>query len=250
MLSVVAPVYNEEAVVAELVVRCRAACERTGLDWEIVIADDASTDSTPDILAGLADGEQVRHLRLDRNRGQFGTTCAGLRAARGDRVIVLDGDLQDPPESIPELVEAFDAATPPLDVVFAVKTSREDPLWFRVGRAGYRALALLGGGAPPSGAGSYCVMGAELAARVSAVDARHANLAPVVMALLSGRGRIATVEYAKAARRAGDTSRVGLLGLVREALGSLRVSGALRRLGLTFGAVTLAAVAAAWLLTR
>ncbi len=230
-LSVVAPVYNEAAVVAELVARIRSACERTGLEWEIVIADDASTDATAEILARVADGEEVRHLRLPANAGQFGATREGLRVARGDRVIVLDGDLQDPPEQIALLVRAHDASSPRADVVFAVKARRSDPLWFRVGRAGYRALAWLGGGAPPSGSGSYCLMERELAARAAAVDLRHANLAPVLMALLAGRGRVETVPYAKEARRAGDTSRVGAWGLAQEALGSLRVSGALRRLG-------------------
>ena len=229
-LSVVAPVHNEVAVVAELVRRIRAAVDE---GCQIVIADDASTDGTAEVLAELAG---VHVVTLEDNVGQFRATCAGLQAATGERVVVLDGDLQDPPELIGALVEAIGDG----DVVFAVKTSRVDPLWFRVGRWGYRLLARLGRGVPPSGAGSYCVMSRDLAARVAASPMRSANLSAVIVSIAEGRATWRTLDYAKAERYDGR-SRVGPLGLVREALGSLRVTGALPRL---VGAVVVVAGAA------
>lgn len=218
-LSVVVPVFEEAAVVDELVRRCVAAATATGRTFELLVVDDASGDATPDRLAALAAADpRVVHVRLPVNQGQFGATKAGLARARGALVAVLDGDLQDPPELLPRLVEAHDAA-PAGDttVVFGVKARRRDPLWFRLGRAGYQALQSLLGASLPSGAGSYSLFPLVLARRVAAVPLASANLAPVLCAL-GADARI--VPYDKAARY-DDRSRVGPVGLAREALGSL-----------------------------
>ena len=230
-LSVVVPVYNEAGVVCELTRRLLAVAEGLGQSVEVIVVNDASTDATATLLAGSVG---LRVLNLEANVGQFRATCAGLAAATGERVAVLDGDLQDPPESLPELVAALGDG----ELAFAVKTQREDPLWFLIGRAGYRALAALGRGTPPSGAGSYCVMQASLAKRIAASPYSAANLSSVAVSFARSRGPWPTVGYAKAARYDGR-SRVGLSGLVAEALGSLRVTGALSRI-LWLGAVIVA----------
>jgi dolichol-phosphate mannosyltransferase len=218
-LSVVVPVFEEARVVEELVRRCVAAAEATGRPFELLVVDDASRDATPALLAPLAAADpRVVHLRLDANRGQFGATKEGLARARGALVAVLDGDLQDPPELLPRLVEAYESE--PLgdaSVVFAVKARREDPLWFRAGRAGYQALQSVLSARIPSGAGSYSLMPAALARRAAAVPLRSANLAAVLVAL---GARPRSVPYDKAARY-DDHSRVGPVGLAKEALGSL-----------------------------
>ena len=237
-LSVVAPVHDEAAVLRELAARCVAAARSAGEPFEVILVDDASADETPAIAATL--GPEVRVLRLSENRGQLGATLEGLRAARGERVVVLDGDLQDPPELIPALLRALDGAGPGVEVAFAVKTRRDDPAWFLAGRAAYGALARLGAGRPPSGAGSYCAMRRALAARAARVRLRHANLATVLAAL--GAASVG-VPYEKVARYDG-ASRVGAAGLAREALGSLFLGGAVGRIA-TLGAV--AAIAGAGL---
>jgi glycosyltransferase involved in cell wall biosynthesis len=235
-LSVVVPLYNEAAVLPELVRRLKAAVAEVSGDVEILLVDDASTDGSRAILEGL-DGVAV--VRMAENVGQFRATCAGLGAAKGGAVAVLDGDLQDPPEVLSALFRALGDS----ELAFAVKTKRADPLWFRVGRWGYRVLASFGRGVPPSGAGSYCAMGRTLAQRVAQCPWRAANLASVAVTLAEAKGPWPMVEYAKAARYDGR-SRVGLLGLVEEAIGSLRVTGALSRVLL----LLFAAAAALWCL--
>ena len=233
-LSVVVPLHNEEAVIEELVRRLRAALSRVTGSSELVLVDDASTDGTAAALASLAG---VRIVTMTENVGQFRATCAGLAEAHGQAVIVMDGDLQDPPELIPELAHALGEG----ELAFGVKTRRQDPLWFRLGRVGYRALSLLGSGVPPSGAGSYCVMSRTLAQRVATSPWRTANLSVVAVRLAQQEAPWATVDYAKAARYDGQ-SRVGPWGLIQEAMGSLRVSGALWRLGLLVGALALSVI--------
>jgi len=237
-LSVVVPVYNEAAVLSELVRRCVAAANETHRVFELIIVDDGSTDATGELAASLATGP-IRHLRLTPNRGQFSATQAGLAKASGELVAVLDGDLQDPPEVIPALCDALSAHGGETRVAFAVKTRRTDPLWVRVGAAVYHALQSSSGSARvPPGAGSFCVMPASMAAAVARLPAQSTNLAAVLVAL--GASPIA-VPYEKAARASGR-SRVGLMGLVKEAFASLLVTGALNRAAL--GLSLLAAAAA------
>ena len=228
-LSVVAPVYNEGQVVAELVGRIDAACRQTRLSYEIVIADDCSTDGTADTLTELAktpDLRALRHERLPDNRGQWGATAYGMTQARGDIVLTIDGDLQDPPEVIPAMVAAL-LANDGLDAVFACKTSRDDPAWFIAGMTVFRFLQdSLSPVALPPGAGAFVAMRSELAERAAAVPRKMVNLAPVLCSL---GVRAGSVPYEKLARYDNE-SRVGPWGLVQEAVGSLAVTGALTRL--------------------
>ena len=219
LLSVVVPVHNEAQVLAELVRRLKEAALQLEGEVELLLVDDASTDDSSSFFEAM---EGVTLVRLEDNVGQFRATCAGLDAAKGELVAVLDGDLQDPPEALKGLI----AVRGDSELAFAVKSARVDPLWFRIGRAIYRALAHLGSGAPPSGAGSYCVMTRALAERVVACTLPAANLAAVAVSRSVQRGPWPTHTYAKAARYDGR-SRVGFFGLVAEALGSLHVMGAL-----------------------
>jgi dolichol-phosphate mannosyltransferase len=226
-LSVVVPVYNEAGVVKELVERCSlAARDAVGASFELLVVDDASDDKTPEVLRELSD-PRLRVLRLEQNSGQYRATRAGLKAASGEWIAVLDGDLQDPPELIAELF----AAARESDCVFAVKSSRPETGFVRLGHSGFHLVqSLLGGASPPKGAGSYCLMKHDIAAGVAAVDLKNANLAAVAARVLRKKSAgSSVVEYQKG-RRYDENSRVGTWGLVREALGSFFVSGALGRL--------------------
>lgn len=231
-LSIVAPVYNEARILPELVRRCVAAGAACGVPFEVVLADDASTDDSAAVLASLAAADaRLRPIRLERNAGQFGATQAGLRAARGAQVLVLDGDLQDPPEHIPQLVAALAAAGPDVAAVFAVKTRRDDPQLFMLGQALFHALQRwLSAVAVPPGAGSYCLMRAAVARRVATAPLRHANLSAVVALVAhAGGGRLDVVPYEKQARY-DEQTRVGWRGLVAEAVESLQITGAVSTL--------------------
>lgn len=217
LLSIVIPLHNEAKILRELVRRCLSSGEAACCPFELVLVDDASSDQTPAILKDLGADSRVRTVGLRINRGQFGATKEGLLQAGGDWIAVLDGDLQDPPEKIPELVRALAPVSDPRTAVFAVKKKREEPAWFRLGNAAYRsALRLMGASLPP-GAGSYCLISRSMAHKAAAVPLRVANLAAVLTAL---KVRPVTIPYEKGGRY-DSRSRVGKLGLAREALVSV-----------------------------
>jgi polyisoprenyl-phosphate glycosyltransferase len=246
-LSVVAPVYNEAQVLPEFVARCARAAELCGHPFEVVLVDDASNDATPAVLASLIRDVRVRAVRLASNAGQFRATQAGLREARGTWIAVLDSDLQDPPETIPQLVQVLATADSAVGAVLAVKSHRTDPLPFMLGQFIFHRLQhALSRVAVPRGAGAYCLMRRAVAERVARAECRRANLAAVIAVAVSALGgRVATVTYEKAARYDGR-GRVGWAGLVGEALDSLTITGALPRLlGLAAAGLGIAALASA-----
>ena len=124
-LSLIVPVYNERATLAALVEQCRAALEPLGLPWEIVFVDDGSTDGSFEEIAKLRTTEpRVRAIRLRTNLGKSAALAVGFRAARGERLVTMDGDLPDDPPEIPRLLAALDEGA---DVVSGWKTTRQDP---------------------------------------------------------------------------------------------------------------------------
>lgn len=128
-LSLVIPVFNEEENLAELIRRCVAVCDATGKRYEIVFVDDGSKDKSRQILAEVAarkDGNIVAVL-LNRNYGQHPAVLAGLAQSRGDVIVTLDADLQNPPEEIPLLLAKIAEGC---DVVGSVRENRRDS-WLR-----------------------------------------------------------------------------------------------------------------------
>src|SRR5215831_3696843 len=109
-LSVVAPCYNEEAVISELHRRVTLACrDLSGDSYELVLVNDGSTDGTWAALQQLAnDDDRVVAIDLSRNHGHQLALSAGLSLARGDRILVIDADLQDPPELLPDMMRLMD----------------------------------------------------------------------------------------------------------------------------------------------
>ena len=131
LLSVVAPVFNEEATIDRFYERVSSALE--GLPFELVLVDDGSKDASPEILDRLADGDpRVRVISLSRNFGHQTALTAGLDHARGDAVVMLDADLQDPPELIPQMLDRWRGGC---DVVYAVREQREGESRFKLATA-------------------------------------------------------------------------------------------------------------------
>jgi polyisoprenyl-phosphate glycosyltransferase len=104
-ITVVVPCFNEEAVLPETTSRLTAALEEIGLPFEIIFVDDGSKDDTARVLADVhAADPRIRVVRLSRNFGHQVAISAGLEFAHGSAVVLIDADLQDPPEVIPEMV--------------------------------------------------------------------------------------------------------------------------------------------------
>jgi len=138
MISLVVPIYNEEEIIS-ILHRAVVSAMQAEEDWEVVYVNDGSKDSSLDCLRELQLSDpHVVIADLSRNWGHPGAVAAGLKVARGDAVVLLDGDLQDPPEVIPKLVAAWRGGA---QVVTAVRRRREEsrkylavlfPLFYRV----------------------------------------------------------------------------------------------------------------------
>ena len=124
-VSIVIPVYNEEESLPELLRRTEAACQQLKQDFEIVMVDDGSRDTSAQLLEAAAEreGSKVVAVILNRNYGQHAAIMAGFEQCRGDVVITLDADLQNPPEEIPRLVAQAELG---YDVVATVRNNRQD----------------------------------------------------------------------------------------------------------------------------
>lgn len=131
LLSIVIPVFNEEETLDELLRRTLAACIETGKEFEVVLVDDGSTDRSRRMLTEAADRSEGRVVAvlLNRNYGQHTAVIAGFAASRGDIVVTLDADLQNPPEEIPRLVAKIAEG---YDVVAGVRRNRQDTLFRRI----------------------------------------------------------------------------------------------------------------------
>lgn len=156
-VSCVIPCFNEAANIDELLSRLEEILFDTHLDWEIIVVDDGSTDETAAVAAVWCELPGFRCISLSRNFGKEAALTAGLEAARGDAVLVLDGDLQHSPSLIPAMVAEWARGA---EVVYAVREARdeESPLK-RVG-AGlfYRLVNTSGRYALPKDAGDFRLM--------------------------------------------------------------------------------------------
>jgi undecaprenyl-phosphate 4-deoxy-4-formamido-L-arabinose transferase len=131
LISVVVPVFNEEANLEELVRRCLAVCSGMGRPFEIILVDDGSTDTSTHKITETVECHfgKVVGVFLNRNYGQHAAVMAGFSESRGEIVVTLDADLQNPPEEIPKLVERIDEG---FDVVGTVRVPRRDALFRRI----------------------------------------------------------------------------------------------------------------------
>ncbi|HEY1498790.1 MAG TPA: glycosyltransferase family 2 protein [Acidobacteriaceae bacterium] len=139
MISVVVPIYNEEENINLFHDAVADALMDIGEEWEVVYVNDGSKDSSLDLLRNLQEVDpHVVVVELSRNWGHMGAISAGLQTARGDAIVLMDGDFQDPPDVIPQLVESWRSG---VQVVIAVRRSRQErrkvlaklfPLFYKV----------------------------------------------------------------------------------------------------------------------
>ena len=158
VISVVAPAYNEEAVLPEFHKRLTAVFDGLDCDLEIVYVNDGSRDGTAAVLHALrAQDPRVTLVDLSRNFGKEIAMTAGFDHACGDAVVVIDTDLQDPPELIPEMIRLWRAGN---DIVYAQRTAREGESWFKkvTASAFYRLIQRLSRVQIPQDTGDFRLM--------------------------------------------------------------------------------------------
>ncbi|WP_209018099.1 glycosyltransferase family 2 protein [Roseibium aggregatum] len=167
LLSVIVPVFNEEEVILHFLRATRPVLERSGLRYEYVFIDDGSRDRTADILSEeLANGLPGRLLGLSRNFGKEAALSAGLEAAKGDIGVIIDADLQDPPELILQMLDGWRAG---YDVVYGLRVDRSSDTLMKRSTAGmfYSLFNRLANIDMPANAGDFrlidrCVIDALL----------------------------------------------------------------------------------------
>ncbi|WP_428522376.1 glycosyltransferase family 2 protein [Roseibium sp.] len=155
MISVIVPVYNEEDVIGHFLEETKRVLEETGLQYEYVFIDDGSRDATADILTDrLANGLPGRLLGLSRNFGKEAALSAGLEAAKGDIGVIIDADLQDPPELIHQMIDGWRAG---YDVVYGLRVDRTSDTLMKRSTAGmfYKVFNKLSNIDMPPNAGDF-----------------------------------------------------------------------------------------------
>lgn len=213
-ISVVAPILDEEDVLPELHRRLVAVLDEIGEPFEIVLVDDGSIDGSRALLEQIVNRDaRVRAILLSRNFGHQAAITAGLEHARGRAVVLIDGDLQDPPEVIPDLVARWREG---FAVVYGVRTERQGETLFKraTARIFYEAIRRLSGTAIPIGAGDFRLLDRVAVDALLGLRERHR----FVRGLVTWIGyRQAAVGYVRAARHEG-TSKYSFAKMLRLAL--------------------------------
>lgn len=213
MISVVVPIFNEEETLRELSRRTVAQLEEIGDEWELIFVDDGSTDGSAALLQQLRrENDRVKVVELSRNFGHQQALTAGIEHAAGDCAILMDGDLQDPPEVIPALVEKWRAGN---QVVFAERRSRKDRGLRSLGfRAFYPLFKLLSDLPANQQAGVFGLMDRAVIDEFVKLDERNR----FIPALRSWLGfRQIGIPYDRDARASGQPKQ-SLAHLVRYAM--------------------------------
>jgi len=230
MISIVVPIYNEE----ELVERFHEAVANSMMgvadDWEVVYVNDGSRDSSLELLKGLqCQDPHVVVVDLSRNWGHMGAISAGLQTAQGDAVILMDGDFQDPPEVIPQLIDEWRKGA---EVVVGVRRTRQEsrkilaflfPLFYRV-------LGMLSDYPIPLNAGIFGLLDRKAVDSVNALRERNRYL-PGLRAWVGYENAI--VYYDRQDRLAGD-GKLSFISRIKYAMDAI-TSFSFKPLRLSFG---------------
>jgi glycosyltransferase involved in cell wall biosynthesis len=211
MLSVVIPARDEEENIVPIYGRLATVLDSIDDEWEIIFSIDPSTDRTEELVSGLCERDsRVRMLRFSRCFGQPMAILAGMEASSGDAVVVIDCDMQDPPELIPELVRRWREG---FDVVYAQRRTRGDetPSKRIVAALGYRALSRIAEVDIPPNTGEFRLMSRRVVDYICALQESHGFLRGLVG--LVGFRQIGVL-YNREARSAGSSKYNRFLGSV------------------------------------
>jgi len=200
--SIVAPVYNEAENLPILYRRIREVMDSTGESWELVLVDDGSRDGSTDTIRQLGiEDSRVRPVIFARNFGHQIAVTAGLDFARGQAVVIIDSDLQDPPEVILDMIERWREG---YQVVYAVRSEREGETWFKKFTASffYRLIYRITDVKIPLDTGDFRLLDRQVVNVLTTMRERHRFL----RGMASWVGfRQTGVSYRRAARFAGST---------------------------------------------
>jgi len=200
--SIIAPIFNEKENLPELYRRVKEVMDSTKEPWELILVDDGSTDGSTEIIRALAkEDKKIRPIIFARNFGHQIAITAGWDYARGEAVVIIDADLQDPPELILEMAKKWREGN---DVVFAVRTEREGESWFKLWTASlfYRMIYRITDVKIPLDAGDFRLMDRKVVNVLKQMRERHRF--PRGMSAWVGFKQVG-VEYKRAARVAGET---------------------------------------------
>ncbi len=201
VLSIVVPAYNEQECIPALFLRLTAVLTELALEYELIFVDDGSSDTTADLLRGLAVQDcHVVVIELARNFGHQIAVSAGLDYAGGNGVIVMDADLQDVPEVLPQFVAKWQEGN---DVVYAIRAKRKESWLKRALYAGfYRLLRRMANIDIPLDAGDFCLMDRRVVDLLKAMPERHRFLRGIRSWV--GLNQVG-LAYERAARQGGDS---------------------------------------------
>lgn len=200
--SIIAPIYNEIDNLPELYRRVKEVMDSNGETWELVLVDDGSTDGSTEKIRELAEKDNtVRPVIFARNFGHQIAITAGWDYARGDAVVIIDADLQDPPEVILDLAKKWKEG---YEVVYAVRGEREGESWFKLWTASvfYRLIYRITDVKIPVDTGDFRLMDRKVVNVLKKMKERHRF--PRGMSAWVGFKQIG-VTYKRAARHAGVT---------------------------------------------
>lgn len=200
--SIVAPIYNEIDNLPELYRRVKTVMDSSGEAWELILVDDGSTDGSTDKIRELAQQDKnVRPVIFARNFGHQVAITAGWDYARGDAIVIIDADLQDPPEVILELAKKWKEG---YEVVYAVRSEREGETWFKKATASlfYRLIYRITDVKIPVDTGDFRLMDRRVVDVLKQMKERHRF--PRGMSAWVGFKQIG-VTYKREARYAGVT---------------------------------------------
>jgi polyisoprenyl-phosphate glycosyltransferase len=200
--SIIAPIYNELENIPELYRRISEVMDSTGEPWELILVDDGSTDGSTEAIRKLGrEDDCVRPVIFARNFGHQIAITAGWDYSRGDAVVIIDADLQDPPELILEMAKKWKEG---YEVVYAVRKEREGESLFKIWTASlfYRLIYLITDVKIPLDTGDFRLMDRKVVDVLKQMRERHRF--PRGMSAWVGFRQIG-VEYKRAARKAGET---------------------------------------------
>lgn len=215
--TIIAPIYNEIENIQVLYQRVSEVMNQSGEEWELVLVDDGSRDGSTDAIRELAkQDEKIRPVIFARNFGHQIAVTAGMDYARGDAVVIIDADLQDPPEVILELIEKWKEG---YQVVYAVRSEREGESWFKLTTASmfYKFIQKITDVHIPLNTGDFRLLDRKVVDVMNSMPERARFLRG--MSSWAGFKQIG-VEYKRHARHAGET-HYPLKNMIRLALNAI-----------------------------